>query len=281
MGWFDAVCHAFAALALGGFSTHDASVGHFDSVAIEIVLSVFQVLAALNFATHFVAWRGRSLRAYARDAEAKAVVLVLVSSCVGIAAYLWLTGTYSSYWTALRYASFNLITIATDCGFANTDFGQWPIFAPLWMLFLSCITCSSGSTGGGIKMIRTLVLSKQTTREMLRMLHPSAVLPLRIGGQVISNEIASAVLGFTFLYFLSVVMLTFALLITGLDFISAFSAVVACINNAGPGLGVVGPASNYGSLSDVQTWILSFTMILGRLEIFSVLVVFTAAFWRK
>ncbi len=171
--------------------------------------------------------------------------------------------------------------IATTCGFASTDFGQWPIFVPMWMLLLSCLVCAAGSTGGGIKMIRTLILVRQSSREILRLLHPSAVLPLRIGGQVIRNEIAFAVLAFTFLYFMSVVAATFALLLTGLDFISAFTGVVASINNAGPGLGLVGPASNYGVLDDLQTWILSLVMILGRLEIFTVLVLFTPAFWRK
>jgi trk system potassium uptake protein TrkH len=230
---------------------------------------------------HFLAVRGRSVRPYVRDSETRAILALLAVSCTGAALYLWLAGTYADFWTALRYASFNLITIATDCGYSSTDFGQWPMFVPMLMLLLSCITCAAGSTGGGIKMIRTLVLVRLSGREFLRLLHPSAVLPLRIGDQVIRNDIAFAVLAFTFLYFVSVVASTFALLLTGLDFISAFSAVIACINNAGPGLGEVGPATNYGGLDDVQTWILSFVMILGRLEIFTVVALFTPAFWRK
>ncbi len=206
---------------------------------------------------------------------------MLLASCLGAATYLYGTDTYGSFATALRYASFNVVTLATTCGFATTDFSQWPIFVPMWMLLLSCLVCAAGSTGGGIKMIRTLVLVRQSGREIMRLLHPSAVLPLRIGGQIIRNEIAFAVLAFTFLYFMSVVAATFALLLTGLDFLSAFTGVVASINNAGPGLGLVGPASNYGVLDDLQTWILSFVMILGRLEIFTVLVLFTPAFWRK
>jgi trk system potassium uptake protein TrkH len=281
MNWFDAICHAFSVMALGGFSTHDASVGFFDSVPIELVLIVFHVVAAMNFAVHFLAVRGRSVRPYVRDSETRAILALLAVSCTGAALYLWLAGTYADFWTALRYASFNLITIATDCGYSSTDFGQWPMFVPMLMLLLSCITCAAGSTGGGIKMIRTLVLVRLSGREFLRLLHPSAVLPLRIGDQVIRNDIAFAVLAFTFLYFVSVVASTFALLLTGLDFISAFSAVIACINNAGPGLGEVGPATNYGGLDDVQTWILSFVMILGRLEIFTVVALFTPAFWRK
>ncbi|TXG93796.1 MAG: TrkH family potassium uptake protein, partial [Zoogloea sp.] len=159
LSWLDSICHAFAALGLGGFSTRDASVGAFDNPMVEFVLIVFMVIAAMNFATHFVAMRGRDLRAYWQDVEARGVVGLIVTSCFGVALYVWLEGTYEDYPTALRHVSFNLVSMATDCGFASQDFDKWPIFAPLWMLFLSCITASSGSTGGGIKMIRTLILA--------------------------------------------------------------------------------------------------------------------------
>jgi trk system potassium uptake protein TrkH len=181
----------------------------------------------------------------------------------------------------LRHASFNLVSVATDCGFASVDFNLWPMFAPIWMLFLSCIVASSGSTGGGIKMVRTLILFKQAGREFQLLLHPAAVNPMKIAGDVVENKVVFAVLGFIFLYFMSVVMLTFSLLISGLDFISAFSAIIACINNAGPGLGVVGPASNYGVLSDFQTWVCTVAMLIGRLEIFTVLILFTPQFWKR
>jgi trk system potassium uptake protein len=280
-GWFDAICHAFATLSLGGFSTRDASVGAFNSPAIEAVLIFFMVLGALNFATHYTAWHARSLRAYWRDAEAKALLAVLVLSCIGCAAYLWMVDTYASYWTALRHVSFNLVSIATDCGFVSTDYALWPIFVPFWMLFLSSVTASSGSTGGGIKMIRTLILTRQSSRELSRLIHPAMVAPIRIGGMHIPNNVVFAVLGFIFLYFMSIVTLTFLLIFGGLDFISAFTAVIACINNAGPGLGQVGPATNYASLTDYEIWVLSFTMLLGRLEVFSLLILFTPQFWRK
>ena len=281
MSWFDAVCHAFAAMGLGGFSTHDASVGYFNSPAIEFVLIVFMLLAAMNFATHFLVWREKSLKLYLHDSEAIATVMLVLASCLGIGFFLWWQGTYASFWTALRHASFNLVSIATDCGFAGEDFNKWPIFAPMFMLFLSCITASSGSTGGGIKMIRTLVLFKQAGREFRKLLHPAAVNPMKIGGHIIPNNIVFSVLGFIFLYFMSVVTLTFALLISGLDFISAFSAIIACINNAGPGLGVVGPASNYGVLSDFQTWVCTVAMLIGRLEIITLLIIFTPKFWQR
>ncbi len=281
MNWLDAVCHAFSAMGLGGFSTHDASIGYFDSPLIEFVMIVFMLFAVVNFATHFLAWRGKSLGVYLRDAEAVASLGLIVGSCTGIALFLWWQGTYASFWTALRHASFNLVSIATSSGYASVDYAQWPIFAPLWMMFLTAIAASSGSTGGGIKMIRTLVLVKQAGREFLKLLHPSVVNPMKIGGQVIANNIVFSVLGFIFLYFMTIVTLTFMLLISGMDFISAFTAVLASVNNCGPGLGTVGPASNYQGLSNFQTWVCTFGMLVGRLEIFTVLILFTPHFWRR
>ena len=281
MNWFDAVCHAFAAMSLGGFSTHDSSVGYFNSLPIEIVLSAFQLLAAINFATHFIVIRKMSLKPYLDDMEMRAFLSLVLSSCVLTAWILWDKGTYPDFLTALRHASFNLITIATDCGFASQDFNQWPIFVPMWMLFLSCLSASSGSTGGGIRMIRTIILLKQTRLELFKFIHPAAVRSLKIGDNIISNNIVTSVTGFIFLYFMCVVILVFALLLTGLDFVSALSAVIACFNNAGPGLNQVGPATNYASLSDLQTSICSFAMILGRVQIFSIIILFVPEFWRK
>ncbi len=281
MSWLDAICHAFAAMGLGGFSTHDASIGYFNSPLIEFILIVFMLIAGINFASHFIAWHGRSARVYLKDIEAQAFLVLTIASCFGVALFLWIMGTYPSYLAALRHASFNLVSLATDCGFASTDFGQWPIFAPLWMLFLSCIAVSSGSTGGGIKMVRTLLLVKQAAREMTRLIHPAAITPLRIGASHVPESVVVAVLGFIFLYFMSIVVLSFVLMASGLDFVSSFTAVIACINNAGLGLGKVGPSSNFGVLTDFQTWVCSFTMLLGRLEVFTLLVLFTPQYWRK
>ena len=281
MSWLDAVCHAFSAMGLSAFSTHDASIGHFNSPAIESVLMVFMLIAAMNFATHFLSWRRKSLKPYFADVEVLSMLGLIFSSCAGIALFLWWKGVYPDFWAALRHAGFDVVSMATDCGLNNADFNGWPIFAPLWLLFLGCISASSGSAGGGIKMIRTLILFKQAGREFIKLLHPSAVSPLKIGGQVIPNNVVFSVLGFIFLYFMSVAVLTFALLISGLDFVSAFSAVVACINNAGPGLGAVGPAGSYLHLSDFQKWVCVFSMLIGRLEIFTVLILFTPHFWRR
>jgi len=281
MDWLDAVCHGFSAMGLGGFSTHDASIGYFSSPLIEFVLIAFMLFAVVNFATHFLAWHGRSARVYLQDAEALAALGLILSSCFGIAFFLWWNGVYPEFLTALRHASFNVVSIGASSGFTSVDYAQWPIFAPLWMLFIGCLAASSGSTGGGIKMVRTLVLVKQAGREFLKLLHPAAINPMKIGGHVVPNNIVFAVLGFIFLYFMTTVILTFVLLISGMDFISAFTAVLACVNNFGPGLGQVGPANNYQGLTDFQTWVCAFGMLIGRLEIFTVLIVFTPHFWRR
>jgi len=281
MNWFDAICHAFAAMSLGGFSTHDSSVGFFNSLSIEVVLTVFQLIAAINFATHFIALKKRSFNPYIDDMEARAFLALVLGSCVIAASVLYQAGTYADFFTALRHASFNLVTIATDCGFASQDFNQWPVFVPMWMLFLSCLSASSGSTGGGIRMIRTIILMKQSRLELFKFIHPSAVKSLRIGDTVINNKIVTSVTGFIFLYFISIVILVFALLLSGLDFMTAFSAIIACFNNAGPGLNQVGPATNYSSLSDFQTGVCTFAMLLGRVQIFSIVILFVPEFWKK
>jgi trk system potassium uptake protein TrkH len=281
MNWLDAVCHAFSAMGLGGFSTHDASIGYFNSPLIELVMIVFMLFAVVNFSTHFLVWRSRSLKVYLKDAEAVASIGLILASCVGIALFLKWQNVYPDFWVALRYASFNVVSIATSSGYASVDYAQWPIFAPLWMMFLTAVAASSGSTGGGIKMVRTLVLVKQAGREFLRLLHPAAINPMKIGGQVVANNIVFAVLGFIFLYFMTVVTLTFVLLISGMDFISGLTAILASINNCGPGLGTVGPASNYSGLTDFQTWVCTIAMLVGRLEIFTVLILFTPQFWRR
>jgi len=281
MDWFDAIFHAFSALSLGGFSTHDASIAYYDSQPIEAVLIVFMLIAAINFSRHFMAWQQKSLQAYATDSEAKAMLALLALATLGVTLYIWGVGVYDGFLTSLRYVSFNLVALATTCGFVTQDYAVWPVFAPMFMLMLSCYSCNTGSTGGGIKMFRTLVLFRQAGRELLLLVHPQAVRPVKIAGHVVQNQIVFAVLAYVVLYFGAVVVLTFSLLASGLDFISSFSAIIACINNAGPGLGIVGPANNYQSLNDFQTWVCAFAMLLGRLEIFSVLVLFTPSFWRK
>ncbi len=281
MDWFDAVMHAFTTLGLGGFSSHDASYGYWDSPLIESVAIVFMLIAGINFATHFLAWRAKSFTYYRYDSEVGWYLIILLGSCAGLAFYLWFADVYTDPLAALRYATFNIVSVATTTGYSNTDYSLWPVFIPLWMLFLSGFCTSSGSTGGGIKMIRARILYQQVYREMITMMHPNAIIPAKLGRGVVANRIIIAVLVFLFVYSISIVLMALALTFSGLNVITAFSAAVACINNLGPGLGDVGPANTYALLTDFQTWVCSFAMLLGRLEFFTLLVIFTPAFWRK
>ena len=281
MSWFDAICHCFSAIGLGGFGTHDSNVKHFDSAAVEAVLIAVMFLASLNFARHFMALKTLSMQPYRTDSEAKAIAIVLSASIALVAAVLWMNGQYPDAATSLRHAAFAVVSVASTTGFVTEDYEKWAVFVPPLLLFLSSVTCSTGSTGGGIKMFRTLVLVRHARRELKQLLHPKGVFPLRIAGQSIPDRIVYSVLAFIFLYFATVVCLTFALLATGLDFLSSASAVIGSINNMGPGMGAVGPSVNFSGLTDGQTWICTVAMLLGRLEIFSVFVLFTAVFWRK
>jgi trk system potassium uptake protein TrkH len=281
MSWLDALMHGFTTMGLGGFSTHDASYAHWDSPAIEAVAIVFMLIAAINFATHFLAWRRLSLYSYRADPEAKVMLLVIGAAVLGLAGYLMLTGVYEEFGTALRFSAFNVVSVATTTGYANTDYGRWPIFAPLVMLFLCSFASCSGSTGSGMKMVRAQILFKQIFRELLRTIHPRVYSPVKLSERPVSNATVFAVLAYLFMYVSSIIVLTLLLTASGLDELTAFSAAVASINNTGPGLGEVGPASTYAGLTDTQTWICSFAMLLGRLELFTLMVVLTPAFWRK
>lgn len=281
MDWLDALIHAFSVMGLGGFSSHDASFAHFDSVALELAAMGFALLAGMNFATHFLALRGHSLRPYRADPEIRVYVLVVLASAGGLAVYLWSSGVYADLPTALRHASFNTVSMATTLGLSTQDFAAWPPIAGLWLLFLCSFSTCAGSTGGGIKMLRAMILYRQTQREMVKLLHPTAERPVRIGETLVPNKVVFAVLAFGFVYMASLAILTLALVAGGLDAMSAFSAVVACVNNTGPGLGAVGPSTTYAVLTDAQTWVCTFAMLLGRLELFTLLVVLTPGFWRK
>ena len=282
MEWFDAVAHSFSALALGGFSTRDGSIESFNSVGVEVVLAVFMMIAVTNFATHFTALRQRSLKVYLHDNEAFASWTLILLSGLGIALFLWdYEHLYPDLGLALRHALFNAVALGTSTGYASTDYSIWPIFASAWILFLGTFASSAGSTGGGIKMIRALILLKQTKRELARIVHPKQIKPLTINGQVIDTKVVLAVLGFMLLYGATITILTFVMLATGLDFLSSVTGVVSIVNNIGPALGMLGPSGNYAHLSDFQTWVLAVAMIAGRLELLTFAVIFTAAFWRR
>ena len=280
MGWFDAVCHAMSAFSLGGFSTHDASIAFFDSPAIETVLIAATLLGAVNFASHFAMAREKSPKPYWRDEEARAMLTILAASIAAASVYMWQQGYYTPL-EALRYVGFNFVSIGLANGFANADFATWPLLVTLWMFFLSNVLANTGSMGGGIKMARALVLAKFSLREVSLLLHPNAVRTVKLNRRSISDRTAMAVMAFIFVYFMTVVIFTLGLLASGMDFITALSATIACITNAGPGLGAVGPADNYAALSDLQKWMCAAVMLLGRLEIFTVFILFTPDYWKK
>jgi trk system potassium uptake protein TrkH len=281
MGWLDAMMHAFATLGLGAFTPHDDSFAFFASVRVELVAIVFMTLAGLNFGTHFLAVQRRSLGVYRRDPESIPYLVVLAASVLGIALYLWLRGTYAGFPTALRHSAFNVVSMATTAGFSTVDFAAWPVFAPLLMLFLCTFATCSGSTGGGIKLLRAQLQVKQAARELKRIVHPRAYIPVKLGGTAVENNIVFAVLGFMLVYGAVLVIATLLLALSGLDATSSFSAVIACLNNTGPGLDKVGPTSSYAFLSDFQKCVCTATMLLGRLEVFALVVVFTPSFWRQ
>ncbi|MFC2307065.1 MAG: TrkH family potassium uptake protein [Neisseria elongata] len=280
MGWFDAVCHAMSAFSLGGFSTHDASIAFFDSPAIEAVLIAATILGAVNFASHFAMAREKSPKPYWRDEEARAMITILAASIAAASVYMWQQGYYTPL-EALRYVGFNFVSIGLANGFANADFATWPLLVTLWMFFLSNVLANTGSMGGGIKMARALVLAKFSLREVSLLLHPNAVRTVKLNRRSISDRTAMAVMAFIFVYFMTVVIFTLGLLASGMDFITALSATIACITNAGPGLGAVGPADNYAALSGLQKWMCAAVMLLGRLEIFTVFILFTPDYWKK
>lgn len=280
MSWTDAFMHMSSTMGLGGFSSHDLSFGYWKSARIESVAVVFMMLSGVSFALYFVAWRQRSLRILWNDIEVRAFYAVVLGTVALIAGYLWAHGTYATLSEALRHTVFHVVSLATTTGYASADYAQWPLFAPVQMILLGCFATCAGSTGGGIKMVRLLLMLKQARRELVRIVHPTVVNPVVMGGAVVSPRVIQSVLAFMMVYGATLVSFTMLLLFSGLDVVTAFTAVVACVNNIGPGLGEVGPAVNYGALNDFQTWVCTAGMLLGRLELLSMLVLFTPQFWR-
>lgn len=281
MSWLDAVCHAMSCLGLGGFSTHDQNIAYFNSVPIEIIISAASIVAAINFTNHYYAFRQRTWKIYWHDSEVRVMLFTLFASIIICSLYLWHKQFYGGLAESLRYVGFNFVSIGLANGYANTDFAAWPLPVSLWMFFLANILANAGSAGGGLKTIRAIVLFKFSLREMMLLLHPNAVHTVNINGMHIAERTALTVLAFITVYFMTVVVFTFALMATGLDFVTALTATTACITNAGPGLGSVGPAGTYANLGDLQKWLCSMVMLLGRLEIFTVFILFTPAYWRK
>ncbi|WP_036770155.1 Trk system potassium transporter TrkH [Photorhabdus australis] len=279
MSVFDAISHSFSTIAIGGFSTHDTSIGYFNSPAINTIIAIFLLISGCNFSLHFAVLTGRSLTVYWRDPEFRmfiSIQLVLVIICAFI---LWHYAVYESGIETLNQAFFQVVSMATTAGFSTDSFARWPSFLPILLLCSAFIGGCAGSTGGGLKVIRILLLFLQGSRELKRLVHPNAVYTLKLGRRALPERIIEAVWGFFSAYALVFIISLLLLIATGVDELSAFSAIAATLNNLGPGLGVV--ADNFTAMNPIAKWILVITMLFGRLEVFTLLVLFTPTFWRE
>jgi len=279
MDWFDALCHAFTTVAIGGFSTHDLSIGYYDSAAVDLVAVFFMIIAGINFSLHFFAWRYLHVRHYVDNPEVRAYALMLLAVSVIVVTALWLVGTYADLATSFVKGLFQAVSIATTTGFTTADFSAWPGALPVLLIFASFIGGCAGSTAGGIKVIRWLLIYKQGVREIGRLIHPNAIIAVKLGRQAVPARVVDAVWGFFSVYLIVFGLMMLAMLTTGLDQVTAFSAVAATLNNLGPGLGDV--AGGFMTVPDAAKWIAVVGMLLGRLEIFTLLVLVTPTFWRR
>jgi trk system potassium uptake protein TrkH len=279
MSLFDAVGHAFSTVAIGGMSTHDAGFTHFNSPTLEIIATFFMVVAGINFAIHFSSWKRASSQPYFQDPELKVYASLLLGFAALTTIALYMNGTYGSVAESARFATFQVVSVMTTTGFSSAEFSVWPGFIPIMLICIAFIGGCAGSTCGGMKVIRIMLLYRQASREIRRLIHPHAVIPVKIGGRKTPPTVMDAVWGFFFLYVASFVMITIALNGVGVDPVTAYAAAAACITNLGPGLGEV--SANYASLNSTAKVILSFAMLMGRLEIFTLLVLFSPSFWRN
>lgn len=278
MSAFDAIGHSFATVAIGGFSTHDASMGYFNSPLIGTVSIFFMVVAGMNFGLHFLVWSRRRPLAYLRDAETRLYLTMLLVGIVIACSYLYFTNIYGAA-ESLYHGVFQLVSIATTTGFATTTFSAWPSFLPFMLIILSFFGACAGSTGGGIKVGRMMILGKQSIRAIQKLIHPSAVIPLKVGNRIVDDRVTNAIWAFFGVYLAVFYGIVLLLLASGLDYVTAWSATAAVLNNLGPGLGDV--SAHYGDISNFAKWVLCGGMLLGRLEIFTLLVLFTPMFWRR
>jgi len=278
MSLFDAICHSFSTVAIGGFSTHDASINYFNSGTIEIVAMLFMLIASANFSLHFLAWRNKSILPYLKDSEYRFFLSMLGVVAVILLSSLIAQNVYADNLMAIRQGLFHLISIVTTTGYTSTGFAWWPGALPVLLILMSFMGGCAGSTAGGMKVMRIQLMYKQGRKEIVRLVHPNAVLSIKLGRQVISEKVINTVTAFFSMYILCFAITGFALCAVGLDWVTAFSAAAACLNNLGPGLAQV--ANNYADINDAAKWVLSFAMLLGRLELFTLLVLFTGTFWR-
>lgn len=277
MSGFDAIAHSFSTVSLAGFSTHDASLGFFESDAVLVVATVFMFISSINFGLHFLAWRRRSVELYQRDSETRFYVSAVLV-CMLITIYCLIIWDIHGHQESILHGIFQVLSIITTTGYSTANLATWPIALPIMAIFFSCMGGCVGSTTGGIKAMRVMLIFKQGVRELKQLVHPQAVIPLKVGGRRVEATVVSAVWSFFAIYTTVYIILLLLLMLTGLDFTTAFSAVAATLNNLG--IGIAGVASGFGDLSESTKAILCFAMLLGRLEIFTLLVLFTPAFWR-
>ena len=275
MSIFDSVAHSFSTIAIGGFSTHNSSIGYFDSNLIELICVFFMLISALNFILHFMAIKTKDIKTYLNDTEFKSYIWVIFFVFLSIVLYVNI-GEHEDL-TVIQIL-FQSVSFITTSGFTSTTYYSWPSFITSLLIAVSFIGACAGSTGGGLKVIRVVILFKLLKKELLKIIHPTAEIPIRINQSAINEETSATLYNFFIFYILSYLALSFLLLISGLDMITSFSAVASCINNLGPGLGDV--ALNYGDINVFSKYVLSFAMILGRLEIFTLLIVMTPYFWK-
>ena len=279
MDWFDAFCHTFGTMATGGFSTKNASIGYYNSALIDYIIVTFMIIAGMNFTLHYRALRGKPL-VYFKDREAIFFLIVIVIAIVFICIDVF-PGTYDNFFESVQKSVFQVVSIITTTGYGTADYEQWRFSSHVILFILMFMGGCAGSTGGGMKIIRSLILIKFGLNEIKRLIHPHAVLPVRVGNMPISREIVTNIAGFFLLYITLFVIGILVMSGLGLDFETSFGSVAATINNIGPGLGDVGPMDNYSKIPVFGKWFLSFLMLAGRLEVFTVLILFTPSFWRK
>lgn len=278
MSLFDAVAHALTTLSTGGFSTHDASMGYFDNVWIELISVVFMLVGGVNFTLHYVLISRGRLNVYWQNPETRFFILFIAVVTLFITFALALT--HSDDWLhGLRTSLFQVVSFITSTGYATVDINAWPLFAPVLLVLIGFVGGCAGSTAGGMKVIRVLLMMKNGMREMATLVHPNQIVRIKIESKVVSDNLIEAVQGFVGIYLMLTALLTLVMVSTGLDPVTAFSAVGACLNDLGPGVGDL--ASSFSSVSDAGKWVMAFTMLLGRLELFTLLVILTPQYWRS
>jgi trk system potassium uptake protein TrkH len=279
MSLFQALCHTFGTMATGGFSPKNGSIGHYGSVYFDLIITLFMFIAGTNFALHFKLLQGRPA-AFWRDTEFRVYCCVVLGVTAIVSLTVW-GEVYGSLWQSIRYSLFQVVSILTTTGYVTADYESWGPLPQVLLFLCMFLGGSAGSTGGGIKCMRVIILAKHVWRELISLVHPSAVIPVKLGGKIVSDDVLRGVWGFLLLYLFLAAMSAVILAGLGVDVLTSFAAVIACISNIGPGLAQVGPMDTYAHIPTLGKWVLSFCMLLGRLEIYTVIILLVSEFWRK